>query len=64
MARNSVVGTNTPGAVHAATADLAMALILSAARRVADGDRFLRMGVPWSWQPDMLVGWTSMPVAS
>jgi lactate dehydrogenase-like 2-hydroxyacid dehydrogenase len=56
MARHRVVGTNTPGAVDAATADLAMALVLAAARRVAEGDRFLRTGVPWSWQPDMLVG--------
>lgn len=56
LARHDVIGTNTPGAVDAATADLTMALILSAARRVAEGDRFLRTGVPWSWQPDMLVG--------
>ncbi len=56
LAKHDVIGTNTPGAVDAATADLTMALILSAARRVAEGDRFLRTGVPWSWRPDMLVG--------
>lgn len=56
LANYGVVGTNTPGVVDAATADLAMALILAAARRVAEGDRFLRTGVPWSWQPDMMVG--------
>ncbi len=56
LSRHRVYGTNTPGVVDAATADLTMALILSAARRVAEGDRFLRTGVPWSWRPDMLVG--------
>lgn len=56
MAERGVVATNTPGVVDAATADLAMTLILTVARRVVEGDRFLRTRRPWSWQPDMMVG--------
>jgi glyoxylate reductase len=36
--------TNTPGVLDAATADLAMALMLAARRRVVDGDRLIRSG--------------------
>ena len=48
--------TNTPGVLDAATADLAMALVLACRRRVVAGDRFVRDGL-WrkSWsQPDLL----------
>lgn len=38
-ARNILV-TNTPGALTEATADLAFALLLAAARRIPEGDRF------------------------
>src|SRR3954467_438844 len=51
-----VVVTNTPGVLDDATADLAMGLILAAARRIPEGDRFLRRGEPWVWGPRMLVG--------
>jgi lactate dehydrogenase-like 2-hydroxyacid dehydrogenase len=51
-----VVVTNTPGVLDGATADLAMGLVLAAARRIAEGDRFLRTGTPWIWGPRMLVG--------
>ena len=39
-----VVVTNTPGVLDDATADLTIGLILAAARRIAEGDRFLRRG--------------------
>ena len=51
-----VVVTNTPGVLDGATADLTMALVLAAARRVAEGDRFLRRGTPWVWGPRMMTG--------
>jgi glyoxylate reductase len=47
-----VLATNTPDVVTEATADLAWALLLAAARRVAEGDRFLRAGRPWVWGPE------------
>jgi glyoxylate reductase len=42
--RRGVAVTNTPGAVDAATADLAFALILAARRRFVEGDRLVRAG--------------------
>ncbi|WP_343063963.1 D-glycerate dehydrogenase [Haloechinothrix aidingensis] len=51
-----VTVTNTPGVLDAATADLTMALLLDLARRVSEGDRFLRDGTPWIWGPRMFVG--------
>jgi len=51
-----VVITNTPGVLTEATADLAMALILAAARRVVEADRFVRAGRFRGWRPTMLRG--------
>jgi lactate dehydrogenase-like 2-hydroxyacid dehydrogenase len=41
-AARGVAVTNTPGVLDAATADLALALILAARRRVVEGDRLVR----------------------
>jgi glyoxylate reductase len=41
-ARRGVAVVNTPGVLDAATADLAIALILAARRRVVEGDRLVR----------------------
>ncbi|MGH2681679.1 MAG: 2-hydroxyacid dehydrogenase, partial [Actinomycetota bacterium] len=38
------------------TADTAWALMMAAARRIAEGDRFLRSGTPWIWGPEMMLG--------
>jgi glyoxylate reductase len=50
---------HTPGVLVDATADTAFALMLSAARRVAEGDRFVRAG-QWlpdqPWSPDFFLG--------
>ncbi len=54
--RRGVWVTNTPGVLDGATADLTMALILAASRRVLEGDRLLRERTPWVWGPRMLVG--------
>ena len=51
-----VVVTNTPGVLDDATADLTMGLVLTAARRIAEGDRFLRRAEPWIWGPRMMTG--------
>lgn len=51
-----VVVTNTPGVLDGATADLTFGLVLAAARRIAEGDRFLRTGRPWVWGPRMMTG--------
>lgn len=48
---------NTPGVLTETTADLAFALLMSAARRVTEGDRYVRSG-HWrvAWGPMMLLG--------
>ena len=51
-----VVVTNTPGVLTEATADLAFALLLAAARRIAEGDRMIRAGDFVGWAPTLLVG--------
>ncbi|MCU0799137.1 MAG: D-glycerate dehydrogenase [Candidatus Thermoplasmatota archaeon] len=47
---------NTPNVLTEATADLAFALILSAARRLGEAERFLRKGDPWTWSPNLFLG--------
>jgi glyoxylate reductase len=56
-ARRGVAVTNTPGAVDAATADLAFGLVLASRRRIVEGDRFVREG-RWAgdWAEEDLVG--------
>jgi glyoxylate reductase len=54
--RRGVLVANTPDVLTEATADLAWSLILAAVRRVAEGDRFLRTGTPWTWGPRMMLG--------
>jgi glyoxylate reductase len=48
-----VAVTNTPGVLDAATADLAMALILATRRRVVEGDAFVRTG---KWGAEWVAG--------
>ncbi len=51
-----VAVTNTPGVLTEATADLTFALMLAAARRVAEGDRVVRAGQFPGWSPTTLLG--------
>jgi lactate dehydrogenase-like 2-hydroxyacid dehydrogenase len=53
---HNVVVTNTPGALTEDTADLAMMLILAAARRTSEGERQLRAGDWTGWRPTHLLG--------
>jgi glyoxylate reductase len=55
-ARRGIVVTNTPGVLDDATADLTLALILAATRRVAEGDRLVRAGRPWAWGMSFMLG--------
>lgn len=54
--RRGVLATNTPDVLTETTADTAWALMMAAARRIAEGDRFLRSGTPWIWGPEMMLG--------
>jgi glyoxylate reductase len=51
-----VVATNTPGVLTEATADIAFGLILSATRRLAEGERLIRSGQAWKWGMFFLLG--------
>lgn len=48
--------TNTPGVLTDATADIALTLILMAARRAGEGERELRAGKWSGWRPTHLIG--------
>ncbi|MFA5795097.1 MAG: D-glycerate dehydrogenase [Candidatus Brocadiia bacterium] len=50
--------TNTPGVLTEATAELTWALILAIARRITEGERFLRAGkfTYTNWSPTLLLG--------
>ena len=51
-----VVVTNTPGALTEATADIALTLMLMAARRAGEGERELRAGQWAGWRPTHMLG--------
>lgn len=51
-----VVVTNTPDVLSDATAEIALLLMLAAARRAGEGDRLVRAGNWDSWSPAFMVG--------
>ena len=54
--RRGVAVTNTPGVLDDTTADLAWALLMAVARRVVEGDAWVRSGTWNGWDLDQLVG--------
>jgi len=55
-ARRGVKVGNTPGVLTETTADLAWALLMAAARRLPEADRFVRAGSWKTWGPLLLLG--------
>jgi gluconate 2-dehydrogenase len=51
-----VIVTNTPDVLTETTADFGFALMMAAARRIAESERFLRAGEWKQWSYDMLTG--------
>jgi len=51
-----VLVTNTPDVLTETTADFGFALMMAAARRMAESERFLRRGQWTKWSYDMLTG--------
>jgi len=51
-----VAVTNTPDVLTDATAEIALALLFAAARRIPEGDRYVRAGRFRGWKPSMLLG--------
>jgi glyoxylate reductase len=54
--RRGILVTNTPGILTKTTADFAFALLLAAARRVVEADRYTRQGRWKTWGPQVLLG--------
>jgi lactate dehydrogenase-like 2-hydroxyacid dehydrogenase len=54
--RHHILVTHTPDVLTDTTADFAFALLLAAARRVVEADRYLRSGQWTKWRVDLLVG--------
>lgn len=54
--RRGVAVTNTPGVLTDTTADFAWTLLMAAARRVAEADRFVRDERFHGWGPLMMIG--------
>jgi glyoxylate reductase len=54
--RRGVVVTNTPDVLTETTADFAWALLMAAARRVVEADRYVRSGEWKAWKWDLLWG--------
>jgi glyoxylate reductase len=54
--RMGVAVAHTPGVLSETTADLAFALMLAVARRIAESDRFVRAGRWKVWTPRLMLG--------
>jgi lactate dehydrogenase-like 2-hydroxyacid dehydrogenase len=54
--RRGIAVGNTPDVLTDATADLALALLLALARRLAEGERDVREGQWVTWEPDRALG--------
>ncbi|MBX9796173.1 D-glycerate dehydrogenase [Sphingomonas sp.] len=51
-----IIVTNTPGVLTEDTADMAMALIISVPRRLAEGEKLVRSGQWKGWSPGGMLG--------
>lgn len=56
LAERGIVVTNTPGVLSNATAEIAILLMLGAARRAVEGDAMVRNRQWDSWSPSLMVG--------
>jgi len=54
--RRGIPVGNTPGVLTDTTADFAFALLMAAARRIPEGDRYVRVGQWKTWGPLLLLG--------
>ncbi|HEV2289797.1 MAG TPA: D-glycerate dehydrogenase [Candidatus Acidoferrales bacterium] len=54
--RRKIIATHTPGVLDDTTADFAFALLMAVARRVVEGDAWMRTGTWPGWNLDQLCG--------
>lgn len=55
-AARGIAVTNTPGVLADATAEIALLLLLGAARRASEGERLVRSGQWSTWSPTFMLG--------
>jgi glyoxylate reductase len=55
-AARGITVANTPGVLTDSTADIALLLILSTARRAIEADHFVRSGAFVGWEPELMLG--------
>lgn len=51
-----IIVANTPGVLSETTADLAFTLLVATARRIPEGDKFMREGKFKGWAPELMLG--------
>jgi len=56
LSARGVLATNTPGVLTETTADFGFALMMATARRLTEGEHYLRAGRWKQWRYDMLAG--------
>ena len=56
MTAAGVLGTNTPDVLTETTADFGFALLMATARRITEGEHYLRAGKWTKWRYDMFAG--------
>ena len=56
MTAAGVLATNAPGVLTETTADMGFALLMATARRITEGEHYLRAGQWDRWAYDMLIG--------
>jgi len=54
--KKKIIVTNTPNVLTESTADLAMALVLTCARRISEGEILIKKGKFKGWKPKLLLG--------
>jgi len=54
--KRGIMATNTPGVLTETTADLAFILLMATARRIVEGDKFVRAGRWKTWGPMLMLG--------
>jgi glyoxylate reductase len=54
--KRGILVTNTPGVLTETVADLTWALLMAIARRIVEGDKFMREGKFKGWAPKLLLG--------
>jgi glyoxylate reductase len=54
--KRNILVTNTPGVLSETTADLAFALLMATARRIPEGDKFMRANKFRGWAPELMLG--------